>query len=54
VVGFFDQVRVARLPAGVVSAYGDPEQLFMNVNAPEDLARAEAYAATADGGNHRT
>jgi molybdopterin-guanine dinucleotide biosynthesis protein A len=54
VVGFFEHVRVARLPAAVVSAYGDPERLFMNVNAPDDLARAEAYAATADGGDHRT
>lgn len=53
VVGFFDAVRVARLPAGEVSAFGDPEWMFMNVNTPEDLARAEAYAAAAPGGHHR-
>jgi molybdopterin-guanine dinucleotide biosynthesis protein A len=54
VIGFFDAVRVARLPAGEVSAYGDPEWMFMNVNTPDDLARAEAYAATAPGGHHRS
>lgn len=53
VVGFFDAVRVARLPARDVSAFGDPEWMFMNVNTPEDLARAEAYAAAAPGGHHR-
>ena len=54
VVGFHDQVRVARLPADEVSAFGDPELLFMNVNTPDDLARAEAHAATAHGGDHRS
>ena len=54
VVGFHAYVRVARLPASEVSAFGDPELLFMNVNTPEDLARAEAHAATAHGGDHRT
>ena len=54
VVGFHANVRVARLPAVEVSAFGDPELLFMNVNAPDDLARAEAHAATAHGGDHRT
>ncbi|HSA56987.1 MAG TPA: molybdenum cofactor guanylyltransferase [Gemmatimonadaceae bacterium] len=54
VIGFFDAVRLARLPASEVSAFGDPEWMFMNVNTPEDLARAEAYAAAAPGGHHRT
>jgi len=54
VIGFHDRVRVARLPADEVSAFGDPELLFMNVNTPDDLARAEAHAATAHGGDHRT
>lgn len=53
VVGFFDAVRVARLPGDQVSAYGDPAWMFMNVNTPEDLARAEAYATAAPGGHHR-
>jgi len=54
VVGFHAQVRVARLRADEVAAFGDPELMFMNVNAPDDLARAEAHAATAHGGDHRT
>ena len=54
VVGFHANVRVARLPADEVSAFGDPGLLFMNVNTPDDLARAEAHAATAHGGDHRT
>ena len=54
VIGFHERVRVARLPAGEVSAFGDPALLFMNVNTPDDLTRAEAHAATAHGGDHRT
>lgn len=53
VIGFFDDVKVARLPAAEVARHGDPERLFMNVNAPEDLALAEAHAATPDGGRRR-
>lgn len=40
VVGFFDQMRVARLPAPA-----DPDMTFMNVNTPSDLALAEGLAA---------
>ena len=54
VVGFHSHVRVARLPAVEVSAFGDPELLFMNVNTPGDLGVAEAHATTAHGGDHRT
>jgi molybdopterin-guanine dinucleotide biosynthesis protein A len=54
VIGFHDRVRVARLPADEVSAFGNPELLFMNVNTPDDLTRAESHAATAHGGDHRT
>ena len=54
VIGFHDEVRVARLPADEVSAFGNPELLFMNVNTPDELALAEAHAATAHGGDHRT
>jgi len=58
VVSFFDDVRVARLPAARVAAHGDPSTLFMNVNSPEELLLAEAHARTtdapaADGGRHR-
>lgn len=53
VIGFFDQVRVARLAAEDVRRYGDPERLFMNVNSPDELALAEQYASTADRDDHR-
>lgn len=54
VVAFFDTVRVARLPADQVAAFGDPEWIFMNVNTPDELVRAEAHATTAHGGDHWT
>ena len=41
-IGFHDHIRVGRLPLERVRACGDPEQLFFNVNQPEDLAEAEA------------
>jgi molybdopterin-guanine dinucleotide biosynthesis protein A len=53
-ISFHDEVRVARLPADEVAAFGDPAWMFMNVNAPAELRRAEEYAATADGGDRRT
>jgi molybdopterin-guanine dinucleotide biosynthesis protein A len=40
-IGFHDAVRVGRLPLDTVRTFGDPEELFFNVNAPEDLTRAE-------------
>jgi len=42
IVGFFDSVRVVEIPAGEIAAHGDPAVLFMNVNTPEELARARA------------
>ena len=57
VIGFYDDVRVARLPAEDVRRFGDPARLFMNVNSPDELALAERYAtspAAAAGGDHRT
>jgi molybdopterin-guanine dinucleotide biosynthesis protein A len=51
VVGFFDDdVHVDRIDA---SGYGDPSIMFMNVNTPDDLALAERYASTTDGGRRR-
>ena len=54
VIGFFDDVRVTRIPHDVVARHGDPAMLFMNVNTPGDLGLAEAYASTPDGGGDRT
>jgi len=40
VVGFYDDVRVARLGVAEVRRFGDPARLFMNVNQPADLTAA--------------
>lgn len=45
IVGFFDDVRVRRLPLEEVRAFGDPDVLFLNVNTPEERDRAEQIAA---------
>ena len=42
IVGFFDRVRVVEVPEREVASFGDPALIFMNVNTPADLARAEA------------
>jgi molybdopterin-guanine dinucleotide biosynthesis protein A len=38
--GFWPDVRVRRLEAEEVAAFGPPERLFLNVNAPQDYAAA--------------
>ena len=52
VIAFYEDVLVAPLAAAAVARFGEPEILFMNVNTPDDLTRAERYAAAADG-DHR-
>lgn len=42
IVGFFGDVRVLRVPADEVAQFTDPDAAFMNLNTPEDLARARA------------
>jgi molybdopterin-guanine dinucleotide biosynthesis protein A len=42
IVGFFDEVRVLRIPSEIVARFVDPEVAFMNLNTPEDLACARA------------
>ena len=58
VVGFYDDVRVARMPDLQVRRFGDPALMFLNVNSPDELVLAERHAAriddAADGGDHRT
>jgi molybdopterin-guanine dinucleotide biosynthesis protein A len=39
VVSFFDDVRVARMPAAEVSQWGEPARIFFNVNSPTDLSQ---------------
>jgi len=41
-IGFHADVRVARLARERVLQYGDPGVLFLNINAPDDLVRAES------------
>lgn len=41
-IGFHADMNVGTLPLERVRAFGDPEELFLNVNTPEDLQRAEA------------
>jgi molybdopterin-guanine dinucleotide biosynthesis protein A len=45
IVGFFDRVRVREIAEADVRALADPEIVFMNVNTPDELARARDIAA---------
>jgi molybdopterin-guanine dinucleotide biosynthesis protein A len=40
-IAFHEAVRVGTLSLERVRAFGDPSELFFNVNRPEDLERAE-------------
>ncbi len=44
-IAFHDSVRVGILTLEEVATFGDPAELFFNVNTPEDLERARAIAA---------
>lgn len=41
-IAFHDSVRVGTLSLEAVQAFGDPAELFFNVNRPDELAAAEA------------
>ena len=45
IVGFFPDVRVLEVDAAAVARHRAPELAFMNVNTPDELARARALAA---------
>jgi molybdopterin-guanine dinucleotide biosynthesis protein A len=45
IVGFFESVRVVEVGEAEVARYRAPDVAFMNVNTPEELARARALAA---------
>ena len=45
IIGFFDAVRVVEVPEREIARYGDPAILFMNVNTPDEFARALAIHA---------
>lgn len=40
VIGFFEEVRVLRIPEETVARFEAPALAFMNLNAPDDLVRA--------------
>jgi molybdopterin-guanine dinucleotide biosynthesis protein A len=45
IAGFFDEVRVLAIPEDEVARFRRPDLVFMNVNTPEELARARALVA---------
>jgi molybdopterin-guanine dinucleotide biosynthesis protein A len=45
IVGFLDQVRVVEISEAEVARHRAPAVAFMNVNTPEELARARVVAA---------
>jgi molybdopterin-guanine dinucleotide biosynthesis protein A len=45
VISFYDDVRVRRILAEDVARFGDPALLFLNINTPDDLARAEDHVS---------
>jgi len=45
ITGFFDQVRVLAVPEAEVVRLGRPDVVFMNVNTPDELARARELLA---------
>ena len=45
IVGFFDDVRVLEISEDEVRRLADPSVVFMNVNTPDELARARALDA---------
>lgn len=46
VIGFYDAVRVVRVPLDTIRRIGDPDILFHNVNTPDDLVVAERSDAS--------
>ncbi len=42
IIGFFEDVRVLEIAEAEVARFRAPELVFMNVNTPEELARARA------------
>jgi molybdopterin-guanine dinucleotide biosynthesis protein A len=45
IVGFFEDVRVVEIGEAAVARHRAPDVVFMNVNTPDELARARALAA---------
>jgi molybdopterin-guanine dinucleotide biosynthesis protein A len=48
-IGLIDESGAHRIPLDAVSMAGDPERLFLNINTPADLRRAEQIMANSRG-----
>ena len=48
IVGFFADVRVVEIDAARLASHRTPDVVFMNVNTPDELARARALVAELD------
>ena len=48
IIGFFPDVRVLEIPEADVARHRAPDVLFMNVNTPDELARARSLVAELD------
>jgi molybdopterin-guanine dinucleotide biosynthesis protein A len=48
ITGFFEEVRVLEIAEAEVARFRDPALVFMNVNTPDELARARACAPGLD------
>jgi molybdopterin-guanine dinucleotide biosynthesis protein A len=48
IVGFFDDVRVLEVAEAEIARHRAPDVVFMNVNTPDELARARALAPRLD------
>ena len=46
IVGFFEDVRVLEIDDATIARHRSPEIVFMNVNTPDELARARAIEPT--------
>ena len=45
IVEFFERVRVVEIPEAEIARFRDPAIVFMNVNTPDELDRAQVLAA---------
>ncbi|HXJ83372.1 MAG TPA: molybdenum cofactor guanylyltransferase [Candidatus Methylomirabilis sp.] len=54
IAGFFDEVRVLAIPEEEIARFGRPDVIFMNVNTPDELARAREILAADEAARPRS
>lgn len=47
IIAFFSEIQLRKITAEEVATFGDPDNLFLNVNTPEDRERAERVSRRA-------